>query len=168
MHSHFASEVVATACRGVYPPCHGYAYSVGMGVGSECKAPPTSAATPWQPDSNEEPGRVGEALRRVRQYRGWSLREVERRTGRPNAYLSQVERGVIRKPDPVVLWQLADLYSLNFDLLMQWSGLGNTDQDDPLDDVTTSTLIRQLMNFTPRQRRRALGLLEDMARENLD
>jgi transcriptional regulator with XRE-family HTH domain len=139
-----------------------------MGVGSECTAPPTSAATPRQADGGEEPGRVGEALRRARQHRGWSLREVERRTGRPNAYLSQVERGVIRKPDPVILWQLADLYDLNFNLLMQWSGLGNTDHDDPLDDATTGTLIRQLMNFTPRQRRRALGLLEDMAREDRD
>jgi len=119
-------------------------------------------------DTDDEVCRAGETLRRARQHRGWSLREVERRTGRPNAYLSQIERGVIRQPDPTVLWQLADLYGLNFDLLMEWSGLGDASQDDPMDDTTTSTLIRQLMNLTPQQRRRALGVLEDMARENLD
>jgi transcriptional regulator with XRE-family HTH domain len=139
-----------------------------MRAGTECTAPPTSAATPQQVDTDDEVCRAGETLRRARQHRGWSLREVERRTGRPNAYLSQIERGVIRQPDPTVLWQLADLYGLNFDLLMEWSGLGDASQDDPMDDTTTSTLIRQLMNLTPQQRRRALGVLEDMARENVD
>ena len=55
----------------------------------------------------KETPKVGIVLRRARQYWQLSLREVERRTGRSNAYLSQVERGLIRQPDPAVLLELA-------------------------------------------------------------
>ena len=65
---------------------------------------------------------MGETLRRARQHKGLSLREVGRRIDRPNAYLSQIERGVIRQPDPAVIWQLAELYGLNFGLLAEWLG----------------------------------------------
>jgi transcriptional regulator with XRE-family HTH domain len=91
---------------------------------------------------------------------------VERRTGRANAYLSQVERGVIRRPDPAVLLQLADLYSLNFDLLMQWSEPEAESLDDPMDETTTRALIRQVVNLTPQQRRRALELLQGLSDES--
>src|SRR5438552_1477053 len=53
-------------------------------------------------DRNDTP-KVGIVLRRAREYWKLSLREVERRTGRSNAYLSQVERALIRQPDPTVL-----------------------------------------------------------------
>jgi transcriptional regulator with XRE-family HTH domain len=111
---------------------------------------------------------VGETLRRARLHRGWSLRDVERRIGRPNAYLSQIERGVIRQPDPMVVWQLAELYDLNFNLLMEWSGLGHEAADDPINDVTTSALIRQIMNLTAAQRTRALDMLQSLARDEDD
>lgn len=65
---------------------------------------------------------VGRVLRLARTRRRWSLREVARRTGYGNTYLSQIERGVIRKPDPTALWELASLYNLDFGLLLEWSG----------------------------------------------
>src|SRR5207247_5113393 len=68
------------------------------------------------------PAHVGHVLRRAREYLRLSLREVERRTGRSNAYLSQIERGLIKQPDPVVLLELADLYRLDFMTLAQWAG----------------------------------------------
>src|SRR5436190_1775110 len=68
------------------------------------------------------PAHVGRVLRRAREYLRLSLREVERRIGRSNAYLSQIERGVIKQPDPVVLLELADLYRLDFMTLAQWAG----------------------------------------------
>ncbi|MFS8098404.1 helix-turn-helix domain-containing protein [Lentzea alba] len=137
-----------------------------MGYTSECLTPPTNTAEASDIDVTDDPGRVADTLRRARQYRGWSLREVERRTGRANAYLSQVERGVIRRPDPAVLLQLADLYSLNFDLLMQWSEPDAERLDDPLGEATTRALIRQVVNLTPQQRRRALELLQDLSDES--
>src|SRR5438046_3020902 len=65
---------------------------------------------------------VGRVLRRAREHQQLSLREVERRLGRSSAYLSQVERGLIRQPDPVVLLELADLYKLDFMTLATWAG----------------------------------------------
>ena len=73
---------------------------------------------------------------------------------------------MIRRPDPAVLLQLADLYSLNFDLLMQWSEPERERLDDPLDETTTRALIRQVVNLTPQQRRRALELLRGLADES--
>ena len=64
---------------------------------------------------------VGHVLRRARKHRQLSLREVERRIGRSNAYLSQVERGLIKQPDLVVLLELAELYGLNFTTLATWA-----------------------------------------------
>jgi transcriptional regulator with XRE-family HTH domain len=73
------------------------------------------AAQPSEP-------RVGEILRRARKHRGWSLRDVQRRTGIPNPHLSQIERGQIRRPDAEILWTLSELYSLDFPLIAAWSG----------------------------------------------
>jgi transcriptional regulator with XRE-family HTH domain len=114
---------------------------------------------------NDRTGSVGETLRRARQHRGWSLREVERRTGRPNAYLSQIERGVIRRPDPTVIWELAQLYGLNFDLLAQWSDLATQDSDDPNNDLS-GKIIRLVLNLSHAQRVRALAVLEEMTRQD--
>lgn len=81
---------------------------------------PTAGETP---DSDPDiPGTIGTVLRLARRRREWTLREVERRTGIANAYLSQIERGAIRKPDAAILWQLSDVYGLDFVLLARWSG----------------------------------------------
>jgi transcriptional regulator with XRE-family HTH domain len=69
-------------------------------------------------------GRTVEAhtvLRRARMHHRLSLREVERRIGRSNAYLSQVERGLIKQPNLIVLLELAELYGLNFETLASWA-----------------------------------------------
>lgn len=137
-----------------------------MHTDTGCTEVLTETATLYPDDPEEGPRRVGEALCRARHYRRWSLREVERRTGRPNAYLSQIERGVILRPDPVVVWQLADLYGLNFELLMQWSGHDVPKSSNPLDDSTVSTLIKQIVNLDEDQRVRAVALLEKLARED--
>src|SRR5690349_16761592 len=65
---------------------------------------------------------LGNILRRARAHRRLSLRDVERRTGIPNAHLSQIERGVIRKPDPAIVFELASTYELDFALLADWAG----------------------------------------------
>jgi transcriptional regulator with XRE-family HTH domain len=66
--------------------------------------------------------RIGEILRHARRHHGWSLRDVERRTGIPNPHLSQIERGQIRRPDIEILWTLSELYSLDFPNMAVWSG----------------------------------------------
>jgi transcriptional regulator with XRE-family HTH domain len=117
-----------------------------------------------------EPPAVGRVLRHARQHRGLSLREVERITGRSNAYLSQVERGLIKRPDPLVLLELADLYRLDFDALAEWAGLspsvgaGSTGGDDVHSDQTFKRLLRLVKQLTPRQRAQVLAVVEDVLR----
>ena len=62
---------------------------------------------------------IGPLLRRLRGETG--LREVGRRTGISNSYLSQIERGD-RRPGPSVLKRLAALYGVEVQDLLQRAG----------------------------------------------
>ena len=118
-------------------------------------------------DRDDSP-RVGAVLRRAREHLELSLREVERRIGRSNAYLSQVERGLIKRPDPVVLLELAELYALNFELLAEWAGwAGPNDRvaDDATPGDSTTALIRKVLELDDEQRTKAFSLIEDLLRE---
>lgn len=112
---------------------------------------------------------VGRVLRRAREHRGLSLREVERLTGRPNAYLSQVERGVIRRPDPLLLVTLAELYGLDFATLAKWVGLERSagdDSDRDYSDESLRALIRLSLQLSPAQRAEVLAHVEEMLRRS--
>jgi transcriptional regulator with XRE-family HTH domain len=98
---------------------------------------------------------VGRVFRRARERRGWSVREVARRTGLGNTYLSQIERAVIRKPDPSTMWTLAELYNLNFERLLEWSG-----QDG--DDRLLRDALRTLMELSPEQRTMVLNFMRSL------
>jgi transcriptional regulator with XRE-family HTH domain len=56
--------------------------------------------------------------------KGLSLRQVEEATDRAvsNAYLSQLENGKIQKPSPNVLHQLAAVYAVPYEGLMEKAG----------------------------------------------
>ena len=111
---------------------------------------------------------VGRTLRRARQHLRLSLREVERQIGRSNAYLSQVERGLIRQPDPVVLLELADLYCLNFETLAIWAGWDSS-EEEPDEGVrggdSTRALVRRVLELNDTQRTKALVYVEGLLRE---
>lgn len=66
--------------------------------------------------------KLGEKLAEARGQRGWSLREVERRTGIQNAHLSQIETGGIERPAPNVLWALGQVYELDLQELLRMAG----------------------------------------------
>jgi transcriptional regulator with XRE-family HTH domain len=119
---------------------------------------------------NESPA-VGRVLRHARQHRGLTLREVERITGRSNAYLSQVERGLIKKPDPLVLLELADLYRLDFDALAEWAGFGPSrgatganGGEVAYTDQTFKRLLRLVKQLNSQQRSQVLAVVEDVLR----
>lgn len=65
---------------------------------------------------------LGSNLRELREKRGLSLRELERRSSINNAYLSQLERGEVAQPTPSMLGRLAEAYDVPFDTLMGWAG----------------------------------------------
>ena len=96
-----------------------------------------------------------------------SLREVERRIGRSNAYLSQVERGVIKQPDPIVLLDLAELYGLNFEILAAWACWVPADPNlaDARPRDSTAILVRQVMELDANERTTVLRYVESILRE---
>ena len=108
-------------------------------------------------------------LRRARRHWQLSLREVERRIGRSNAYLSQVERGLIRQPDPVLLLELAELYGLNFVTLATWAGWASSEDGQkrvPDRGASTVALIRQVLELDDKQRTEALSYVESLLRQS--
>ncbi|WP_041344179.1 helix-turn-helix domain-containing protein [Runella slithyformis] len=64
----------------------------------------------------------GEYLKALREAKGLSLREVERKTEVSNAYLSQMESGKIKQPSPITLNKLAELYGISYNILMEKVG----------------------------------------------
>ena len=122
-----------------------------------------------EPDfsAREDRPLVGSVLRHARIHHQLSLREVERRIGRSNAYLSQVERSLIKQPDPIVLLELSELYGLNFRTLATWA-LWVNDEADPSDaDAADSTtvLVRQIMQLDASQRATVLRYVDSILRE---
>jgi transcriptional regulator with XRE-family HTH domain len=67
---------------------------------------------------------LGALLGDLRKAKGLSLREVEEAAGRAvsNAYLSQLEKGKIKKPSPNVLHSLAEVYAVPYEALMEKAG----------------------------------------------
>lgn len=67
---------------------------------------------------------LGEYLASVRQTLSMSLRDVEEATKKvvSNAYLSQLEKGKIKKPDPNILYALSETYGISYSNLMSLAG----------------------------------------------
>ena len=70
------------------------------------------------------PNALGSLLADLRTAKGLSLRQVEEATDKAvsNAYLSQLEKGKIRKPSPNVLHSLAGVYAVPYEALMERAG----------------------------------------------
>jgi len=71
-----------------------------------------------------QPTALGEFLSRVREAKGFTLRQVEEATGKDvsNAYLSQLEHGRVSKPSPNVLHSLSAVYGVSYENLMEKAG----------------------------------------------
>jgi len=80
---------------------------------------------------------LGPHLKAVRKERKWTLREAERRSGVPNAHISQLETGAIRSPGLAVLIRLGAAYDLPLTELLALAGradFGKTGEDGRLED----------------------------------
>ena len=77
---------------------------------------------------------LAEELSRLRKLNGKTLRTVEAKTGVSNAYLSQLEKGWVKKPRPHILHKLADYYGVLYEDLMTAAGyLTRSDEKRPDD-----------------------------------
>ena len=80
---------------------------------------------------------LGPRLKAARKERKWSLRDAERRSGVPNAHISQVETGAIKRPGMTVLGRLAVVYGIPLAELLALSGIadfGTVGEDGRLAD----------------------------------
>jgi transcriptional regulator with XRE-family HTH domain len=78
------------------------------------------------PQEHEEDSinELGPYLASIREDRRMTLRRVEEATENEvsNAYLSQIEKGKIKKPDPNLLHRLAEIYGISYENLMVRAG----------------------------------------------
>lgn len=82
-----------------------------------------AADSPASDKSAEVPsGRLARELRRLRDLKECSLRDVEEATGISNAYVSQLERGEATGPSPHKLYRLAEFYDTSYEALMRAAG----------------------------------------------
>ena len=104
---------------------------------------------------------IADVLRRARNHQRLSLRQVEQRIGISNAHLSQIERGIIRRPDVSLLMELAELYALDYRLLAEWSGYLDPDVAHGSGKMAGMAL-RLFTALDPVQQGHALDLLEQL------
>ena len=67
---------------------------------------------------------LGVYLASIRASRRMTLRDVEEATEKAvsNAYLSQIEKGKVMKPDPNILYGLSEVYGISYENLMVRAG----------------------------------------------
>jgi transcriptional regulator with XRE-family HTH domain len=118
-----------------------------------------------KPAGRDVTPQVGRVLRRAREHQRLSIREVERRIGRSSAYLSQIERGLIRQPDPVVLLELAELYRLDFITLATWAGWTGDAEGDTKRGNSSTLLVRRVLELDDTQRAEVLSYIEKILRK---
>lgn len=102
---------------------------------------------------------LGDVLRHARLHHRLTLRQVERQIGIPNAHLSQIERGVIRQPNPSVLMGLAELYELNYTLIAEWAGYLDASANRTRGDLA-GLALRLFVDLDPLAQQEALDYLE--------
>jgi transcriptional regulator with XRE-family HTH domain len=134
-------------------------------MSNSAKARSPKQAAGQQDEERDTTPAIGTVLRRAREHHKLSIREVERRIGRSSAYLSQIERGVIKQPDPMVLLELAELYRLNFMTLARWAGWANESQDTTNSSNSTSLLVRQILELDDKQRGEVLAYVQHLIRD---
>jgi transcriptional regulator with XRE-family HTH domain len=96
-----------------------------------------------------------------------SLRQVEERTGLSNAHLSQIERGVIRRPDPAIVMQLCDIYDLDHSRVVEWGGYVDTGLRAAPNGLVGRAL-RTFVELDPVSQAEAVRYLETLAKGRSD
>ena len=109
---------------------------------------------------------LGEVLRDERTKNGWTLREVEEKTGVHNAHLSQIESGAITKPAPNILFTLAAFYGLDYQRLMKLAGhfTGSKGQSQR---SLQGAALRAMEELTPKEQREALEYMKKLAHDRM-
>ncbi len=105
---------------------------------------------------------LGRVLKKEPVRQGWSLREVERRTGIANAHLSQIETGVIERPAVSMLWTLANTYQLDFPRLMRLAGHVEPTAERRRGRSLAGAALYAVGDLSPAEERELLSFMETL------
>jgi HTH-type transcriptional regulator, competence development regulator len=109
------------------------------------------------------PKTLGQHLKEARQRanggKGYSLREVERRTGIKNAHLSQVENDQISRPEMALLWQLAVLYGIDYERLLRLAGYTPDTETSGRHRQRMTVAMRAMDTFSPKEQEEVLQFI---------
>jgi transcriptional regulator with XRE-family HTH domain len=105
---------------------------------------------------------LGTTLKRAREHHGLSLRDVERRTQIKSGHLSQIETGVIGKPDMAILFDLAVLFELDFARLLRLAGLSSAGGSTDRARQRTTVALRALDGLSPREHAEAMAYIAEI------
>lgn len=111
-----------------------------------------------------EVSQLGAVLAEGRQAAGISLREVQRRTGIHNAHVSQIEKGHIERPEVGLLFQLAELYRLDFGRLLELSGHLAGGDGPGIRRAVTAAALRAVGELPRARQAEALSYLQRLAK----
>jgi HTH-type transcriptional regulator, competence development regulator len=108
------------------------------------------------------PETLGKTLATARARSGLSLRAVERRTGIRSGHLSQIETDQIAKPEMAILWDLATLYGIDFEVLLERSGQarGGGSSDRARQRMTVA--LRAMRELSPAEQTEALRFMAQL------
>ena len=79
--------------------------------------------------------------------------------------MSQVERGLIKQPDPGVLSELAELYKLDFMTLAKWAGWAEKPEESHEGRSSANLLVRRVLELNETQRAEMFSFIEKLLRE---
>jgi transcriptional regulator with XRE-family HTH domain len=105
--------------------------------------------------------KLGPTLRKAREDRGMTLRQVERETGINNAHVSQVENGIIRRPDLALLYALASAYDIDYRHLLALAG-AETGEGSERERQRMSTAIQAMGELSPKDQTEVLAFIAEL------
>jgi transcriptional regulator with XRE-family HTH domain len=105
---------------------------------------------------------LGRTLAAARAARGLSLRAVERRTGIRSGHLSQIETDRIAKPEMAMLWELAALYDLDFESLLELSGQSGGKETSERERRRLTVALRAMRDLSPAEQTEALQFMAEL------
>lgn len=103
---------------------------------------------------------IGEYIRQQRNNAKISLRQLSKRAGVSNPYLSQIERG-LRKPSAEILQQIAKGLRISAEALYVQAGILDLPKGGPVVDA-----VRADSELTERQKQVLLDIYDSFRREN--
>jgi transcriptional regulator with XRE-family HTH domain len=107
----------------------------------------------------DEPGTLGDIIRRQRELSEMSMRQFAQLVGISNPYLSQIERG-LREPSQRVVESIARSLETSADALYEQAGIGAEDGDG---EPAVVEAIRADGTLTPRQKQALVQVYEAFA-----